>query len=59
MKDAFQKTEANINHSFSVEHLKFQYFPHSILIHPEIEILLVVQGTCKFFIGDSKDSIWK
>jgi len=53
MKATFQKIEANINHSFNVEHLTFQYFPHPILFHPDVEILLVISGTGTRFIGDS------
>jgi len=53
MKATFQKIEANINHSFNVEHMKFQYFPHPIQFHPDIEILLVIRGTGTRFIGDS------
>jgi len=57
MKAIFQKIEANINHSFNVEHMKFQYLQHSILFHPNIEILLVIRGTGTRFIGDSR-STW-
>lgn len=49
----FQKIEANINHSFYVEHIKFPYFPNPLQFHPEIEILLIVEGTGTRIVGDS------
>ncbi|MCE5345536.1 MAG: AraC family ligand binding domain-containing protein [Bacteroidales bacterium] len=55
MLPVFQKTEANINHSFSVEQEKFQYFPDPLQLHPDIEILLVPEGTGTCFVGDSID----
>ena len=53
MLPVFQKIEANINHSFYVEHVKFQSFPNPLQFHPDIEILLVIEGTGTRFIGDS------
>lgn len=53
MLPVFQKIEANINHSFYVEHLKFQHFPNPLQFHPEIEILLVLKGTGTRLVGDS------
>jgi AraC-like DNA-binding protein len=55
MLPVFQKIEANINHSFYVEHMNFPYFPNPLQFHPDIEILLVVKGTGTRFIGDSID----
>jgi AraC-like DNA-binding protein len=53
MLPVFQKIEANINHSFYVEHEKFQYFPNPLQFHPEIEILYVIHGSGTRFVGDS------
>jgi AraC-like DNA-binding protein len=53
MLPVFQKIEANINHSFYLEHMEFQHFPNPLQFHPEIEILLVIKGTGTRFIGDS------
>lgn len=53
MLPVFQKIEANINHSFFVDHMKFKYFPNPLQFHPEIEILLVLQGYGTRIIGDS------
>jgi AraC-like DNA-binding protein len=53
MLAVFQKVEANINHSFYVEHRNFQYFPNPLHFHPDIEILVVNQGTGTIFVGDS------
>jgi AraC-like DNA-binding protein len=55
MLPVFQKIEANINHSFYVEHMKFRYFPNPLQFHPDIEILLVIKGTGTRFVGDSID----
>ena len=55
MLPVFQKIEANINHSFYVEHMKFQHFPNPLQFHPDIEILLVIKGTGTRFVGDSVD----
>jgi AraC-like DNA-binding protein len=51
----FEKVEANINHSFYINHLKVDYFPSLRHFHPEVEILLVVQGTGTRFVGDSAE----
>jgi AraC-like DNA-binding protein len=56
MQPVFQKIEANINHSFYVEQVKFQYFPNPLQFHPEIEILYVIHGSGTRFVGDSVDS---
>lgn len=48
-----EKVDANINHSFQVNHLKVEYFPSLRHFHPEVEILLVVQGTGIRYVGDS------
>ena len=55
MLPLFQKIEANIDHSFYVEHMKFQSFPNPLQFHPDIEILHVVKGTGSRFVGDSLD----
>jgi AraC-like DNA-binding protein len=55
MLPVFQKIEANINHSFYVEQVKFQYFPNPLQFHPDIEILLVLHGTGTRLVGDSID----
>ncbi len=55
MLPRFQKIDANINHSFYVEHMKFHHFPNPLQFHPEIEILLVIKGTGTRFVGDSID----
>jgi len=48
-----EKVDANINHSFQVNHMKVDYFPSLRHFHPEVEILLVVQGTGTRYVGDS------
>lgn len=53
MLPIFQKIEANIDHSFYVDHIRFKYFPNPLHFHPEIEILLVIEGTGTRFVGDS------
>ncbi|WP_423129392.1 AraC family transcriptional regulator [Gaoshiqia sp. Z1-71] len=53
MTPLFQKIEANLNHSFHVDHMKFHYFPNPLQFHPEIEILLILQGTGTRIVGDS------
>jgi YesN/AraC family two-component response regulator len=55
MLTVFQKIDANINHSFYVEHVKFPYFPNPLQFHPDIEILYVIQGSGTRFVGDSID----
>ena len=49
----FEKVEANVNHSFHINHLTVDYFPSMLHFHPEVEILLVVRGTGTRFVGDS------
>ena len=53
MLPVFEKIEVNINHSFYVNHMKVSHFPSPLHFHPEIEILLVVQGTGTRIVGDS------
>ena len=48
-----EKVEADINHSFHINHMKVDYFPSMRHFHPEVEILLVVQGRGTRFVGDS------
>lgn len=48
-----EKIEANINHSFHINHMKVDYFPSLRHFHPEVEILLVIHGTGTRFVGDS------
>jgi AraC-like DNA-binding protein len=50
-----EKVEANINHSFHINHMKVDYFPSLRHFHPEVEILLVVQGTGTRYVGDSAE----
>jgi AraC-like DNA-binding protein len=51
-----EKVEADINHSFHINHMKVDYFPSMRHFHPEVEILLVIQGTGTRFVGDSVES---
>ena len=51
-----EKIEANINHSFHINHIKVDYFPSMRHFHPEVEILLVVKGTGTRYVGDSVES---
>lgn len=53
MLPIFQKIEANIDHSFYVNHIRFKYFPNPLHFHPDIEILLVLEGSGTRFVGDS------
>ena len=53
MLPKLEKIEANINHSFQVNHMKVDRFPSPLHFHPEIEILLLVQGKGTRIIGDS------
>lgn len=53
MLPSLEKVEANINHSFHINHLKVDYFPSMRHFHPEVEILLVVQGKGTRYVGDS------
>lgn len=48
-----EMVEANINHSFHINHLKVSHFPSVRHFHPEVEILLVVKGTGTRYLGDS------
>jgi AraC-like DNA-binding protein len=48
-----EKIEANINHSFHINHIRVDYFPSMRHFHPEVEILLVVEGTGTRYVGDS------
>lgn len=48
-----EKVEANINHSFHINHMKVDYFPSLRHFHPEVEIMLIVQGTGTRYVGDS------
>jgi len=48
-----EKVQANINHSFHVNHLKVKQFPSLLHFHPEVEILLVLRGTGTRIVGDS------
>jgi AraC-like DNA-binding protein len=52
----FEKVEANINHSFHINHMKVEYFPSMRHFHPEVEILLVIQGRGTRFVGDSAEA---
>jgi hypothetical protein len=48
----FEKVEANINHSFYVNHLKVEYFPSLRHYHSEVEILFLqlhLNGQIKIF----------
>lgn len=53
MLPQFQKIDANVDHSFYVEHMKFHHFPNPLLFHPDIEIMLVIKGTGTRFVGES------
>ncbi len=55
MLPLFQKIEANIDHSFYVEHMKFHCFPNPLQFHTDIEIMFVIKGTGSRFVGDSVD----
>ena len=56
MQPLFQKIEANINHSFYVEWMKFDRFTNPLQFHPDIELLFVIKGSGTRFIGNSVDS---
>lgn len=49
----FEKVESNINHSFHINHLKVDYFPSLRHYHPEVEILLIINGTGIRYVGNS------
>lgn len=51
----FEKIESNVNHSFHINHMKVDFFPSLRHYHPEIEILLIEQGTGIRFVGDSAE----
>jgi AraC-like DNA-binding protein len=53
MLSNLEKVEANVNHSFHVNHLIVNHFPSLLHFHPEVEILLVVHGTGTRIVGDS------
>ncbi len=48
-----EKVDANINHSFHINHMKVDLFPSLLHFHPEVEILLVIRGTGIRYVGDS------
>ena len=49
----FEIIESNVNHSFHINHLKVDVFPSLRHYHPEVEILLVEQGTGILYVGNS------
>ena len=49
----FERIESNVNHSFHINHMKVDFFPSLRHYHPEVEILLIEQGTGTCFVGDS------
>ena len=53
MQPAFEKVNTGLNQSFYVNHLKTDQFPSPLHFHPEIEILLIIEGTGTRLIGDS------
>ncbi len=53
MLPSLEMVEANINHSFHINHILVDYFPSLRHFHPEVEILLIVQGTGLRYVGDS------
>ncbi|MEN8230215.1 MAG: AraC family transcriptional regulator [Bacteroidota bacterium] len=48
-----EKVQANINHSFHINHMKVDYFPSMRHFHPEVEIILIIQGTGTRYVEDS------
>jgi AraC-like DNA-binding protein len=48
-----ERVEANLNHSFHINHLKVDHFPSLRHFHPEVEILLVIKGHGTRYVGDS------
>jgi AraC-like DNA-binding protein len=52
----FEKVQANINHSFQINHMMVETFPSMRHYHTEVEILLVIQGTGTRYVGDSVES---
>lgn len=53
MQPEFEKVELKINQSFYANHLKAARFPSPLHFHPEIEILLILEGTGTRIIGDA------
>lgn len=53
MQPEFEKVELKRNQSFYVNHLKASRFPSPLHFHPEVEILLILEGTGTRIIGDS------
>jgi hypothetical protein len=53
MQPEFEKVEPRINQSFYANHLKAARFPSPLHFHPEIEILLILEGTGTRIIGDA------
>ncbi len=53
MLPSLEKVDANINHSFHINHMKVDFFPSLRHFHREVEILLVVQGKGTRYVGDS------
>jgi AraC-like DNA-binding protein len=51
-----EKVEANINHSFHVNHMKVDYFPSLRHFHKEVEIMLIIHGSGTRYVGDSVES---
>jgi len=51
-----EKVEANINHSFHINHMKVDYFPSLRHFHQEVEILLIIHGTGTRYVGDSVEA---
>lgn len=56
MQAQFEKISTSVNHSFYVNHLVTDFFKSPLHFHPEVEILLVVEGTGTRFVGDSVES---
>ncbi len=55
MLPIFQKIDPDISHSFYVGHRKSHSFSNPFMFHPEVEILLVIQGSGTRLIGNSID----
>ena len=53
MQPTFEKVKTDVNQSIYVNHLKAKKFPSPLHFHPEIEILLIIEGTGTRIIGDS------
>jgi AraC-like DNA-binding protein len=49
----FEKIKSDINHSFYVNRLKVDKFTSPLHFHPEVEILLIIEGTGTLFVSDS------